>query len=203
MPPEKMVDGKSFIGFLLRDCDCYKFCTGHSQKWGKRDTNNVFGVPWFFQEMQAAQVAASKKQKWEDVNKALHAEQANNEEGGNRVKRHRCRAARPGDEEVCGQVVDITLKHGGRVLIAKCLFGVRKQDRTFIEGTDENVKFVMRAIRSDYDNGRMYGRKWRARDLVCFFGDGSNDHEEPPEDDQEEEEPDQEESPVGNDVVAS
>ena len=195
MPQEKIVDGKSFIGFSLADCGCYKFCIGHSQKWGKRDKNNMFGVPWFFQEMQAAQVAASK-QKWEDFNKALHAEQANNEEGGNRVKRHRCRAAKPGDEEVCGQVVDLTLNHGGRVLITKCLFGVRKQDRTFIEGTHENVKFVMRAIRSDYDNGRMYGRKWRARDPEN--DDGADD-----DIGDETEEPDQEESPVGNDVVAS
>ncbi len=126
-------------------------------------------------------------------------------EGGNRAKRHRCRAAKPGDEEVCGQVVDLTLNHRGQVLIAKCLFGVRKQDRTFIEGTDENVKFVMRAIRSDYDNGRMRGRKWRARDLMIVFGDGNDDDPDGADDDidDETEEPDQEESPVGDDVVAS
>ena len=82
------------------------------------------------------------------------------------------------------------------MLIAKCLFGVRKQDRIFIEGTRENVEFVMRAIRSDYDNGRMCGRKWRARDP-------ENDHGADDDIDDETEEPDQEESPVGNDVVAS
>jgi hypothetical protein len=195
MPQEKMVDGKSFIGFSLAECGCYKFCTGHSQKWVKRDKNNTFGVPWFFQEMQAAQVAASK-QKWEDFNKALHVEQSSNEERCNRAKRHRCRAAKPGDEEVCGQVVDLTLNHGGLVLTTKCLFGVRKQDRTFIEGTQENVKFVMRAIRSDYDNGRMCGRKWRAR--------GPEDDNGVDDDiDDVSEEPDHEESPVGNHVVAS
>ena len=68
MPREQTVDGKSFIGFSLQDCGCYKFCIGHSKKWGKRDKDNKFGEPMFFQEMQAAQVAASK-QKWEDFNK--------------------------------------------------------------------------------------------------------------------------------------
>jgi len=203
MPREQIVDGKSFIGFSLQDCGCYKFCIGHSRKWGKRDKDNKFGEPMFFQEMQAAQVAASK-QKWEDFNKDLQKEQADSEEGCNLVKKHRIRAAKPGDEEVCGQVVDINLNHRGQVLIAKCLFGVRKQDRTFIEGTDENVKFVMRAIRSDYDNGRMIGRKWKMRELLVVFGgaDPDDNDDDPDGANDEAEEPDQEESP-GDDVVAS
>ena len=164
MPPEKTVGDKSFVGFWPWDSQCYKFCTGHTQAWGKKNKDNTFGVPWFYQEMQAAQCAASRR-KWDDFNQSLQSEHADAQRVvGKSPKKRRIRAARPGDEAVCGEVIEVVLRHGADVRVVNCLFGVRKQDKVFIEGTKENITFVVRAIKSDYEHGRMTGKKWKSRD---------------------------------------
>ena len=164
MPPEKKVGDNTFVGFWPWDSQCYKFCTGHTQAWGKKDKDNRFGVPWFYQEMQAARCDASK-QKWKDFNQALQSEIDDAREVvGNSTKRRRIRPARPGDDALCGEVIEVVLRHGADVRVVRCLFGLRKQDRVFIEGTQENITFVVRAIKSDYESGRMTGKKWKSRD---------------------------------------
>ena len=83
---------------------------------------------------------------------------------GNSTKKRRIRPARPGDDALCGEVIEVVLRHGADVRVVRCLFGLRKQDRVFIEGTQENITFVVRAIKSDYESGRMTGKKWKSRD---------------------------------------
>ena len=71
---------------------------------------------------------------------------------------------RPGDDAVCGEVIEVVLRHGADVRVVRCLFGLRSKDKVFIEGTKENITFVVRAIKSDYEHGRMTGKKWKSRD---------------------------------------
>ena len=156
MPPEKKVVDVTFVGFWPRDRQCYRFCTGHAQVWGKKDKDNRVGVPWFYQHMQAARCVASE-QKWKDFNQALH-------DAGNSTKRRSIRPARPGDDALCGEVIEVVLRHGADVRVVRCLFGLRSKDRVFIEGTQENITFVKRAIKSDYESGRMWVNKWESRD---------------------------------------